>query len=636
MSPHALPSTLPRLLRSGTAPGAATAFGVALAALFLLAGSAAATVADDLCTGDPCVITGSHPVTDLSVLDFGTRAVILEGTLDLGSGTATVQAGSFTIAPSGLVKGRGGTVDLGGTFTVVTPGDIVIDGTSLLGAIQLTGSDGGSLTLTSTAGEVRGAGGINASGSGTFDFGGDIAISGAAGVDLTGLVRATGGTNGGGGIIDIDSASGPVTLTGVDVSGGDAGDITVTAGTDATVGGLKARGTGDAGGGGVIVVTATGRVDVTGPLDTLGALVDGDGGSVQLISGTPGARSHVQVDGDLIASGRGDGFGGEIDVDGDTVTLAALLEARGKGTFGAGGTVTIRGEDAIVHAGDLQAAGGDLGGDVLLEAGNGVQVDGPIDASASASSSGGGIIVRSQGSVEVHASVTANGGSDALGGDVLLEGCFVDVGPSVPVEALGDVGSIRVVVRDTGVLSGAFQAGGPIGLIEVRYPTPANRPDMTAGTFSPPVTEVVDPLVPLCAGDSDGDGLADDVDNCPSIPNPGQEDADLDGVGDACDNCVVDPNPDQADLDFPADDDGSLAGIQHYGDVCDADLDDDGIVGNSDFFGRFRPCLGADPALDPGCAEADLDGDGVVGTSDFFGVLRPALGTAPGPGWTEP
>ncbi len=80
--------------------------------------------------------------------------------------------------------------------------------------------------------------------------------------------------------------------------------------------------------------------------------------------------------------------------------------------------------------------------------------------------------------------------------------------------------------------------------------------------------------------DTDSDGMPDGCDNCPNAPNPGvnsytasggrrrQQDRDDDGVGDECDNCVSRPNMDQSDTDH----DGE-------GDYCDdfTDTDGDGI-----------------------------------------------------------
>ena len=58
--------------------------------------------------------------------------------------------------------------------------------------------------------------------------------------------------------------------------------------------------------------------------------------------------------------------------------------------------------------------------------------------------------------------------------------------------------------------------------------------------------------------DSDGDGVCNNVDNCPFTKNADQKDTDNDGVGDVCDNCPSMANSDQTDTD-----------IDGLGDVCD-------------------------------------------------------------------
>jgi hypothetical protein len=60
-----------------------------------------------------------------------------------------------------------------------------------------------------------------------------------------------------------------------------------------------------------------------------------------------------------------------------------------------------------------------------------------------------------------------------------------------------------------------------------------------------------DGLGDACDGDDDDDAVPDAGDNCPLVDNPSQVDTDSDGVGDACDNCPNLPNPGQEDLDLP-------------------------------------------------------------------------------------
>jgi len=66
---------------------------------------------------------------------------------------------------------------------------------------------------------------------------------------------------------------------------------------------------------------------------------------------------------------------------------------------------------------------------------------------------------------------------------------------------------------------------------------------------SPPITIFVDEFPNPITTDVDGDGILDDVDNCPSTANANQLDTDGDGVGDVCDNCPTTANSPQADFD---------------------------------------------------------------------------------------
>ena len=103
--------------------------------------------------------------------------------------------------------------------------------------------------------------------------------------------------------------------------------------------------------------------------------------------------------------------------------------------------------------------------------------------------------------------------------------------------------------------------------------------------------------------DADGDGIPDDVDNCPAIANADQTDTDGDGTGDACDsdddgdgvaddadNCPLTANADQLDTDS----DGQ-------GNACDSDDDGDGDPDTTD-------CAPLDPAVHSGATEIPYDG----------------------------
>ena len=152
------------------------------------------------------------------------------------------------------------------------------------------------------------------------------------------------------------------------------------------------------------------------------------------------------------------------------------------------------------------------------------------------------------------------------------------------------------------------------------------------------------------AADQDGDGISDNLDNCPLVSNPDQIDNDYDHIGFACDgdwdgdgvsdaedNCWDVPNPAQMDLEG----DG-------VGDNCDLDRDGDGYTNNfeiaviktspddwdsdGDNVSDYYDCdkMNSEKALPPDCTSTPVDPGGIVpqpgldpfGDEDDDGILN--------------
>jgi hypothetical protein len=108
--------------------------------------------------------------------------------------------------------------------------------------------------------------------------------------------------------------------------------------------------------------------------------------------------------------------------------------------------------------------------------------------------------------------------------------------------------------------------------------------------------------------DSDGDGLKDDIDNCPEVANEGQADFDSDGEGDACDSDDDNDGTNDEDDTFPFDASESL------------DTDGDGIGNNEDYDDDADGILDSfdNAPLVVNAIVVDSDNDGVIDSVDAY------------------
>jgi hypothetical protein len=118
-----------------------------------------------------------------------------------------------------------------------------------------------------------------------------------------------------------------------------------------------------------------------------------------------------------------------------------------------------------------------------------------------------------------------------LPGGVASEGFTADLAPN---PSLRVVGEINICSNPAGCPLIGAQTGTALASLGPNQKSP-NTPLVFAGHFL-----VLDPPPP----DTDGDGLADNSDNCTLVANADQRDADEDGIGSVCDpdldeSCMV-------------------------------------------------------------------------------------------------
>jgi hypothetical protein len=505
--------------------------------------AAVAVSADDVCapTSDPCVVTRPIEVEAGSHLDFGLRTLRIEGAglLDFTGGRGAVSCGRLETATAGPAirsralsspaatlavearkrcsgavrpcladadcEGAGtcsqgdGVIELRGGIAgnAEAPGHIVLRSAgdlAVLAAVSLAGtrseSDGGSLALESSQGDVVLDGPIDASGGGG-GCGGDVAVVAAGDVAVRAPIDASGGEYDGGSVSL--EAGGDVTIAAdiaVDAKSGAGagGEIDVLAGHDIVA--LPATDSG------VVVLSADGHQSVE--------YEGGDGGAVSFeADGSIRIARDVRVAASAAApDGFGDSlsFAAELDLDFDGTVIA-----KGRGTGGAGALVDLYAGRDVRIGGDavFELTGSAAGGDLMVEAAGAFSSDGTVDVSGGAAGLGGRIVTVSGGNSRIGGRwTTAGAASDFTIGEVFVEGCRVRVDASIANAATE--GRNRFVAHDALSVGGqaSIVANGAGATNTFTHRGTVDAPQMD-GAVTPAPAVFVDPGLEPCPGCGD-------------------------------------------------------------------------------------------------------------------------------------
>lgn len=486
----------------------------------LLAAPAAATDADDLCTGDPCNVTGPKtfdPGSDVSFpagtdLVFKSSAVVTLTEI-AAVRTMAIHADSITLEPGARIiattdPNPEDATPIGGSSVLLEArnGDLLVQAAAGTAKIDTRGNSAGSITLIASAGIVV-AGDLLANGAGGEDpTGGGVDLSAGGTISLASDLSTTGGGEfGSGGEVAI-AAEGSVSIDGaIDTSGGglDGGDVTISSATgDVTTSKGITAGAGVDGGGGAITLSAP-----LGDL-TLGGAISGVGSEAQEFCGD-GSDLTLEAGGTILVGEpitvRGGAFcaGGDIAINAGedfAQAVGASITASASGADSTGGPFTLfAGRDATLRAVTLTGVG--AGAAVEVTASGTLSVLGAIDAKSS--------------------------GVDSTGGSANLTACTLDVASSGTVDTRGDT-------TDGG--GNTLTASGQMTVAGTLRATTENRlvyrslvPITAGATIDPGAILDPQPGLPSCASlAACGDGSPDAGEVCD------------DGNNFSCDGCAAD------------------------------------------------------------------------------------------------
>jgi hypothetical protein len=439
---------------------------------------AAGRASADLCgpTDDPCVVTANVALPGGTIIDLGSRALMLGGTCTLtvqGAGTLSIVAGDITLAPGAKIlapgaNGVGGSVILNASGAMLmgegakidvsagSAGDVTIDAdhAQLDGSIRAEATtrdgDGGYVSLSATNDASIGGGGVDVNGGDRDGFGGFLDVFVGGDLRVTALLEA---------------------------KGGEGSDLYLDAGGDLLV-------------------------EPGGELTTIALTPFGDGGSVTLNAG-----GLVSVAGPMSLAGAGDwneggGDGGDLDINAERAVISASIDMSGGHPDGSGGFFDVFAIADVTMAGSLLVTGPSdgVGGDALVDTLGPITITGTIDVSGGFA--GGSFEPSTRGAFELApgavVSVAGTPGSTfgGYGGTVFIEACDATLAGTLDAGGLGGAPQATVQTFTGGALTVSGVVEGPGG---VTFHYRSEPPTITAtASILPEPTIVQEPTIPCC------------------------------------------------------------------------------------------------------------------------------------------